>query len=748
MQSHYVTKDRKKIISECSVSGYHRSYGVYSSCGDHHFECKPGECIKKKWICDGQRDCSNNRDEEMCNVFLQEFDIVRNKRMKGMGKEKWTNVNQNMCSKLCLENKKFKCKSFSYHMRGRFCLLSDTNAGLSGQVINENGWSYHERTSEAIRCTIENGYYGCQNGKCINITNVCDRKMNCDDGSDEKDCNRLGYGVRLVDSKEKHKGRVEVRNYVPFEVLGKWGVICDDKFDLRDANVVCRELGFSLGAAEVLQHSHYPVKDPLFLLDDLECLGNETSLRECSFPGWGKHNCGSEETVGVVCRVTGVECASGQWQCRTSKECISIPYLCDDIPDCDDRSDEDSKLCRSPTQIRLSDGPNATSGRLEVRHHGIWGTVCDDDFNLEAANVVCRLLGFYGPSVVKKNAYFGPGKGPIWLDEVHCGGNETKLEECAYPQWGRNNCKHDEDVGIICNHKEEKQKSSGAKPIASSSSNESPMSKEAKLRQVLMAECSGNPRRKTTTQHYERVVGGTNVAREHVPWQASIRVKSGSGKSVHWCGAIVISQYHILTAGHCLRDYNKAAYFVRVGDYDTEVPDSQEQEFGIDHLYMHSNFSKNVNLNNDIGLVKVKGEIIFSDHVRPACLAPSSDMYRPGTNCTVSGWGSISAQSAGFARTLRRAYVPILEQSICRAPFVYGDSLSESMFCAGQLDGGIDSCQGDSGGPLMCQHEGKEFLFGITSWGHGCGRANKPGVYTNVAYFAEWIQEKIRSSLT
>ena len=78
-------------------------------------------------------------------------------------------------------------------------------------------------------------------------------------------------------------------------VLGQWGAICDDKFDLRDADVVCRELGFKHGAVEVLQHSQYPIEKPLFLVDDLDCRGNETSIRDCNFSGWGKHDCTAQE---------------------------------------------------------------------------------------------------------------------------------------------------------------------------------------------------------------------------------------------------------------------------------------------------------------------------------------------------------------------------------------------------------------------------------------------------------------------
>jgi len=59
-------------------------------------------------------------------------------------------------------------------------------------------------------------------------------------------------------------------------------------------------------------------------------------------------------------------------------------------------------------------------GRVEVRHHGVWGTVCDDDFTNATAAVICRSLGYGGVAIAKKDGFFGPGEGPIWLDEVYC----------------------------------------------------------------------------------------------------------------------------------------------------------------------------------------------------------------------------------------------------------------------------------------------------------------------------------------
>lgn len=80
-----------------------------------------------------------------------------------------------------------------------------------------------------------------------------------------------------------------------FLVLGEWGVICDDKFDMREANVVCRELGFPSSIA-VKPNSYFGIPNQTrFVLDDLNCNGNENSLYSCQFKEWGVHDCNAQE---------------------------------------------------------------------------------------------------------------------------------------------------------------------------------------------------------------------------------------------------------------------------------------------------------------------------------------------------------------------------------------------------------------------------------------------------------------------
>ncbi|KAA0724888.1 Scavenger receptor cysteine-rich domain-containing group B protein [Triplophysa tibetana] len=100
--------------------------------------------------------------------------------------------------------------------------------------------------------------------------------------------------------------------------------------------------------------------------------------------------------------------------------------------------------------IRLVNGINLCSGRVEIRHNGVWGTVCDNGWDLSDAAVVCRQLGCGAAKEAKSKAYFGKGSGRIWLDNVACTGKETTLKNCSASSWGKNKCGHHKDAGVIC----------------------------------------------------------------------------------------------------------------------------------------------------------------------------------------------------------------------------------------------------------------------------------------------------------
>ncbi|XP_036428468.1 neurotrypsin [Colossoma macropomum] len=214
-----------------------------------------------------------------------------------------------------------------------------------------------------------------------------------------------GPPLRLVGGEEDFEGRVEVYHD------GRWGTICDDQWDDMDAEVVCRQLGLG-GIPKAWSWAHFGQGTGPVQLDAVQCTGNELSLDECPHSGWEQHNCDHMEDAGVSCN----------------------PYT-DGV-------------------VRLVDGDNPWEGRLEVYHSGDWGTVCDDNWTEQHAQVVCRQLGFRGGAEVAPAGVFGEGAGLILLDDVQCEGTETSLLECKHSVWGRHDCSHSEDVGIRCHRAE------------------------------------------------------------------------------------------------------------------------------------------------------------------------------------------------------------------------------------------------------------------------------------------------------
>ncbi|XP_076659938.1 uncharacterized protein LOC143363221 isoform X5 [Halictus rubicundus] len=705
-------------------------------CKPRHFECLPGECIPSPWVCDGEEDCTNGADERACTSHMDLFQKHAKHKLEGHDVEKWLNTPLKTCALRCKEAD-FTCRSFSHKATGNICLLSNSNIGMTGSLKPNREFDYYEMRERSINC---DGMFVCDNRKCINQIQVCNGKNDCNDRSDESICTveNLDYAIRLSGSDNTYEGRIEVK------ILGVWGQVCDDGFGMNDANVICKELGFDLGALEIRPGGFYGNLNPptRFIVDQLQCRGNETSLRECDFEGWGVHNCRPEEAVGVVCKTAVDTCQADYWKCDTSPTCILNAYICDEVVDCPDGSDESTEHCDAPFEIRLANGSTPLEGRVEVRHHGIWGTVCDDDFSNAAATVICRSLGYEGKAIVRKDGFFGPGEGPIWLDEVSCRGNETQLYRCDHNNWGRHNCDHNEDAGVICTRRDVND--------SKLQSNWSPVL-ETNINDILPANCGRRFKDFNDDEDliFGKVVHGNIAAKGSYPWQASLRVR-GHSRSSHWCGAVVLSPLHVLTAAHCLEGYNKGTYFVRAGDYNTERDEGTEAEANIEDYYIHEDFRKGHRMNNDIALVLLKGRgIPLGKDVMPICLPHENIEYPSGLNCTISGFGSIKTGTSTHSNDLRYGWVPLLDQSVCRAGHVYGEgAISDGMFCAGYLDEGVDTCDGDSGGPLACYHNGAFTLYGITSWGQHCGKVNKPGVYVRVSYYRRWIDQKIKESLS
>ena len=98
--------------------------------------------------------------------------------------------------------------------------------------------------------------------------------------------------------------------------------------------------------------------------------------------------------------------------------------------------------------VRLRGGGTSHEGRVEVFLNGEWGTVCDDDWGINDAKVICRQLGFPKARYAKTSAFFGEGQGEILLDDVGCVGFESHLRDCT--AMFTHNCGHGEDASVIC----------------------------------------------------------------------------------------------------------------------------------------------------------------------------------------------------------------------------------------------------------------------------------------------------------
>lgn len=124
-----------------------------------------------------------------------------------------------------------------------------------------------------------------------------------------------------------------------------------------------------------------------------------------------------------------------------------------------------NSLSLAELQVRLYGGDTYYQGGVEIYLNGTWGTICDDSWGIEEANVICRMLNFTEGALSTQCCGFYNGYGvanQIWLDDVHCVGDEQSIAECRHAGFGRHNCRHTEDVGVVCKHTPESTPSNSA----------------------------------------------------------------------------------------------------------------------------------------------------------------------------------------------------------------------------------------------------------------------------------------------
>ncbi|KAM9462635.1 hyaluronan-binding protein 2 [Clarias gariepinus] len=273
----------------------------------------------------------------------------------------------------------------------------------------------------------------------------------------------------------------------------------------------------------------------------------------------------------------------------------------------------------------------------------------------------------------------------------------------------------------------------------------SPTSKTTLEEDIVKGEFSecGKPRPSTITS---RIFGGRKSKPGAYPWQASVqtRLRNSTEDFSHFCGGTLLNSCWVLTAAHCID--NTTEMQVVLGGVDLMKEEAADQTVEVEYYIMHENYtSTDKAVYNDIALLKLKP--VSEDglcaretrFVKAACLPPGP--FPDEMTCTISGYGV--TETGSLSKQLLDTKVLLINQSRCMDEDVLGEVLDDSTFCAGRMQGGVDTCQGDSGGPLSCKQNDIHYIYGVVSWGYGCGIKSKPGVYARVTHFIDWINEKM-----
>lgn len=235
---------------------------------------------------------------------------------------------------------------------------------------------------------------------------------------------------------------------------------------------------------------------------------------------------------------------------------------------------------------------------------------------------------------------------------------------------------------------------------------------------------------------HKRVVGGGEVSDSEHPWAVNILYNSSKGL-VQYCGGTLLENGWVLTAAHCLEtNARKLEFSVYLAEK------LGRKSFRSLITLKNNKYSGGSIPSFDVGLVKINISTQNMKHTVPACIPSDSNIE--GRKAKLFGWGLQHEEywNSTSSKSMKEISVKIIKNSECffaRNQFARFEE--DNMVCAGQIQSGVDACKGDSGGGLMVGRS----VVGVVSWGLGCGRTNRPTVYSRVSASYSWIQTIVNS---
>lgn len=230
-----------------------------------------------------------------------------------------------------------------------------------------------------------------------------------------------------------------------------------------------------------------------------------------------------------------------------------------------------------------------------------------------------------------------------------------------------------------------------------------------------------------------RIIGCEKTDIKQHPWQVAFDVDFPDGKT-YLCGGSIIANRWVLTAAHCFHESGKPGDG-RAKSGTTDIVNTG-QWMAIARIVRHPNYNAQTH-EHDIALVKLaqapQGKII--------ALSGKEMKLSVGEPLEVTGWGI--TETGTTSERLCKTTVPYVDNARCNRGSAYDGRIRPGMLCAGYQEGGKDACGGDSGGPLVWRSPDGPILVGVVSFGKGCAQENKPGVYTRVSAYRDWITQAI-----